>query len=485
MAVVMGITASMKSSWRAAAALFVLLHMAPSSVIGAELGGGATVGAYRTDNVFLDTAPNEIDDIAYRVSPWIDFSHESPGLDARLNYRYDWYRYADLDTEQSYHSGRAQLTGKAWQDSLTLVLGASRRQVLSDPNDVIPGGRLPFSGNLTDRDEYWISPRLQRRLGAAASLDMSYRLSVGEYGDSVVQNDKSQDASFRLDNYSAGQGLTWALRYNWRRTEYDISPPWEHQRATAELGFWINSSLRLFAAGGKESAWDRPLDPSLADPFWEAGFAYIAGENLSAEFAAGERSFGPSWRGNLQYQFRRGSTSLSYSESPTTIGFSRSNRVPEFEEPENPIDPDNLDDFLNQPGSAERYISQRLQWNFDLDFRRTHFTFSLFDEDRTGRIRAGGAPLPDQKQTGMRANFSWQAGARTEFSASGSLVDRESSDTNKSRFVGGGLSVNYEIGAYSSLGLAYNYSEQQPRGEFSTSRDYVANVISLLFTITM
>ena len=36
--------------------------------------------------------------------------------------------------------------------------------------------------------------------------------------------------------YAAGRGLTWALEYDWRRTEYEISPPWEHQRAWAELG---------------------------------------------------------------------------------------------------------------------------------------------------------------------------------------------------------------------------------------------------------
>ena len=38
-----------------------------------------------------------------------------------------------------------------------------------------------------------------------------------------------------------GQGLTWALRYDWRRSEYEISAPWENQQATAELGFWVNS----------------------------------------------------------------------------------------------------------------------------------------------------------------------------------------------------------------------------------------------------
>lgn len=480
-----GLTNNNKSRF---ALVCLLVALAPVAGQGAEFGGGATVGVSRTDNVFLDTSPNEVDDLIYRASPYIDFTHESPGLDARLNYRYDWYRYADLKRERSYHMGRAQLTGKAWEESLQVELGASRRQVLTNPNDVIPGGRLPLSGNLTDRDEYWINPRLQRPLGRIALLNVSYRYSEGKYDDPDIQDDTNQAALFSIDNYSAGQGVTWALRYNWRRTEYEISPPWEHQQASAELGYWANSKARIFAAGGKESAWDMPFDPALADPFWEAGFAYTAGENLSAEFAAGERSFGSSWRGKLDYEFRRGGTSLNYVETPMTVGFSRSNRVPKIDDPDDPDDPDGLDvldDFLNQPGSAERYLSKRFDWNTDLEFRRTKFVLSVFYEDRSDRVSADGTPRSDQSQTGARTSFSWQAGVRTTFTASGSIIDRESGVTNKSRFIGARLKIKYEIGARTDLALSYKYSDQQPRGDLSTSRDYVANVVSLLFTITM
>ncbi len=451
----------------------------PGPVVGAEFGGGATVGVSWTDNVLLTTSPTEMDDIVYQVSPWIEMSHNSPGVDARLNYRYDWYRYSDLKADQSYHSGRAQVTGKAWQDELQVELGAARNQVLRDPDDKIPVGRLPFSGNLTDRDEYWVNPRLARNVGTAATLSMSYRYSRGQYKDSDVQDDTNQLARFNFNNYRYGRGLTWALRYDWRRTEYEVSAPWEHQQATAELGYWATSNTRVFAAGGKESAWDDPFDPSMVDTFWEAGFSHSAGEDLTAEFAAGERSFGSSWRGKLDYAFRRGSTSLSYAETPTTTGYDRSNRLPDFDAS------DGLDDFLNRPGGAERYLSQTLRWTLNLDFRRTGFGLSVFDEDRTGRVRPDGTPLGDESQVGARANLSWQAGARTKVVASGSIIDRDSDIVSRSRVIGAGLSANYEIGARSNLELSYSYAEQQPRDASSTSRDYVSNVVSLLFTITM
>ena len=56
---------------------------------------------------------------------------------------------------------------------------------------------------------------------------------------------------------------------------------------------------------------------------------------------------------------------------------------------------------------------------------------------------------------------------------------------NKSEFAGAGLNVNYRLGTRSDLSLGYSYSEQQPRGESSSGRDYVANVVSLFFTYSM
>ncbi len=479
MAAVTVATVSMKTNKIRRLIVFSILTFLATTINAAEVDGGITAGVSRTDNLFLATSPDEVDDLIYQVSPWIDVEYTSPGVDATLNYRYDWYRYTDLSTEQSFHVGRASVTGKAWQDTLRVELGASRDQVLSDPNQVIPPGRLPFSGNLTDRDEFWVAPQLQRQLGNVVSLFTSYRFSRGQYDDSDIQDDTNHEALFSVENYSAGQGLTWALRYNWRRTEYEISPPWENQRATAELGYWTNSSTRVFAAGGRESAWDDPFDPKLADPFWEAGFAHKAGESLSLEFAAGERSFGSSWRGEVDYSFRRGSTTLSYNETPTTTAFNRSNRVPGF------ADPGDLDDFLNRPGGAERFLSKRFDWALNLAFRRIDFDLRLFDEDRGERTDASGTPIDDESQSGASAALTWRAGARTEFAVSGSIIDQELDATNKSRFNSAGLSINYDLGTRLQLELLYDYAEQQPRGSDSTSQDYVANTVSLLLTYTL
>jgi len=472
-------TDSTKSSKYSTVLGFVLLFSLSSLSWGAEIGGGISVGASRTDNVFLATSPDEIDDIVYQASPFFNFLHESPQLDANVRYTFDWYRYADLDTTSKYHRGEASLTSRVWQNSLTTTIGIRRRQTLNDPDDVIPPGNMPLSGNLIDQDELWFNPNLNRRLGGTIALNAGYTYSKVRFNNTMAQGNVNQLANLAVDNYSIGRGLTWALRYNWRRTDYDVSAPWEYQQAMGELGFWVNASTRVFGSGGKESAWDNPFDPALTDPFWEAGFAYSPNENLTAEFAVGERSFGSSWRGRLDYTFRRGSTSLSYNETPTTTGYNRSGGA------RSTLDPDDLDEFLDRPGNAERFISSRLQWMLNLTFRRAGFDLSVFDEDRTGRISAEGVPGEDQSQTGVTANFAWQAGVRTEFVIFGSIINRETGSMSRSRYAGAGLNVNYRLGTRSSVSLGYRYDEQEPRGEVATSRDYVANVVSLFYKYSM
>jgi len=464
----------MTSRFRACFLLFACFGAA--TVSAAEFGGSVTAGVSYTDNVLLFPSPGEVDDWIYRLSPEITFLHESPTLDANLRYRYEWYQYTELDTTSSYHMGEASVTGKTWQESLALELGALRSQVLRDPGFSIPGGRLPASGNLVDLDEIYANPRLERELGRAVSVIADYRYSENRYDDESIQNDTNQSARFVFDNYRNGQGLTWALRYDWRRTEYEASPPWEYQQAGAELGFWFNTTTRLFASGGRESPWDDPFTPGLKDPFWEAGIAHTLGEDKTAEFAVGERSFGDSWRGRLDWQFRRGNTSVSYAETPTTTGFRSSGGR------RNALDPDDLDDFLNVPGSAERYLSKRLQWNLDLDFRRTSLALVLFDEDRSGRIDTDGTPLSDQTQQGAILEFTWQAGARTEFRARGTIISRDDGEDAEADFYGAGLSATYRLGSRTELVLSYEYTEEQPEGENSSVTDYVANVASLLFT---
>ena len=454
----------------------LLLLGSAASAQGVDFQGTIRVGALKTDNVFLVTAPDETDETIFQISPSLSLDYENQRMNAVIRYQFNWYDYSDLDTSNEYHRYDAALTGQLVPDTLFLEVGGSRSQSIVDPDAVIPTGALPISGNLTDRDEYFVNPRFEKTFGRSVTVTADYRYADVRFDESdledplFIQDNTNESASFELENYERGQGLTWAAAYEWEETEYELSLPWEFQIATVELGFWANGSTRIFASGGLESTWDDPIDRSLEDDFWEAGFAYRNGDRISAEFAAGERSFGSSWRGNLDFTFQRGELAFSYAETPTTVGWDRFN-------PGNLLDPEEPDDLLARPGNAERYISNRGQASLNLNFRRTELGFVIFDEERTGRYSADGTPLGDETQNGASASFSWQAGARTEFAASGSIYNRETETAGETEYLKATISASYRVGSSVFLTLGYDYYEQDPEDSV-TDPDYVARVVS-------
>jgi hypothetical protein len=447
---------------------------------GLEFSGNIRAGVAQSDNIFLAPSPNEVEETTYIISPQLNLDYSNQRIESLIRYQYDWFRYSDLDSKNEYHRYDARLDSTLVEEALYLSLGASRSQSIIDPDAVIPTGGLPISNNLADRDEYYANPRLEKTLGRSVTVLLDYRYSDIRYDDTEtddpgqIQDNTNQSAEFKLENYARGQGLTWAAAYEWRETEYDLSLPWEYRRASAELGFWASGSTRVFASGGKESAWDDPIDRSLRDEFWEAGFAYRSGDRVSAEFAAGERSFGSSWRGRLDWSFQRGSLAFSYAETPTTTGLNSFSRG-------NLIDPEEPNDYLAFPGSSERYISERGQASLSLEFRRTTLSFVAYDELRTGRYTDDGEPLEDESQRGFSTSVDWRPGARTEVSASAAVNARESGSGNETDFVTGNVSASYRLGSSVGLTLAYQYAKQEPKAG-SSGRDYVSNIVAFYVT---
>jgi hypothetical protein len=439
-----------------------------------------TLGLSYTDNLTLATE-DEQDELVYLAEPAFSLTHETDRVDLNADYRMQAYRYRDLEESQVWHQYDASMELALVPDALFLEVGGSRNQSIRDPELQIPNSTLPLSGNLQDRDEYSYMPSFMLPLSSNVVARGSYRNSWVDYSEGDFEgfsgDAENRDADFTMDNYRRGRGLTWALRYNWQRSIYDEYLPWEYQQAAAELGFWVGGSLRLFGSGGRESAWDDPLNPELADPFWEAGFAYGDAERLSLEFAAGERSFGPSWRGSVDYNFRRGSINLSYTESPTTQSF---NQFRTFAAE----DADPLDDYLSRPGSAERYVNKSLQARVSIEFSRSSLTLGAFSTERSDRTTPSGEALPDEDQRGVDIALSYQLGAKTDLRASGSWAEREFGvDAGPRVLIRASAAADYRLGARTTVSLASDYAKEDQK-ERGSGRDYFANTVTLLLTRT-
>jgi uncharacterized protein (PEP-CTERM system associated) len=440
----------------------------------AEFNAQATIGVTNTDNVTLATV-NEQRETVYSAVPAFQLNHEASRFSANAAYQLQAFRFADRSDNEIFHQYDANFRAELIPENFFLDVGGSRSQTITDFTQAIPRSNLPITGNRQDQDLYFVAPSFQFALGSAVVASGEYRRSWLDFSEGASQGNQQDLANIAIDNYRNGRGLTWALRYSWQRTEYDQEfIDWEYQRATAELGFWVGGNFRVFAAGGKESPWNQPLNSDLEDTFWEAGFASQLGERLSAEFAAGDRTFGSSFRGQLDWQFKRGSTTLSYQQTPTTQGNTRF-RLGTLS------DPEDFDDFLTQPGNTQRFISERLQWRLGYELRRIGISLSIFDEQRTDRTAIDGTPLNDESQSGAAISLTYRLGARTTLSARGSLAERELSASNKSELVQGSISASYSLGSKTAVSLRYEYAEEDSDNT-GVARDYVANAVSLFLT---
>jgi hypothetical protein len=450
-------------------AVVLLTQMA---VAAAQFEPAIGVGIAYTDNIALTTT-NEMSETVYVVKPSFSYFNERARVSTSVDYSMDGLYYNDVGESEVFHQFDGDIDAALIPGNLFLNVGASRYQSIIDPEGRVPAGNLPFSVNRVDRDYAFVAPRFEYALSPSVAMEGNYRLSWVRYDEASIDNiDRQHAANFTIDNYRRGNGLTWAARYNWRKTEYEMFDPWEFQMVIGELGFWAGSGLRVFAAGGKESAWDMPLDPGLEDSMWEAGFAKQIGTTLSAEFAAGERSFGSSLRGKLDWEFKNGNMILQYAETPTTEGQNAFNPG-SFRVPDDPYD------YLVRPGSAQRFIQKQFQWNLNFSLRRSDISLMVFDGQRTDRTEADGTPLQDEDQRGATATFTRQFGARTGLSISGSWIEREFAVDDSSDLIRASVVVSYRLGSRTKLELGYEYAEQNDDRVDASTRDYEANTIDL------
>jgi hypothetical protein len=447
---------------------------------GLDLGGEILLGVSRTDNIFLLPDDGAVDETVSQVRPLLSIDYMSNRIEFTGRYQFDYYKYKDLGSDNKVHQYDISMTNELIEDSFFFDLGGARTQAIIDPDAIVPPGNLPISNNLVDRDDYYLSPRIDKTFRNSLAVLAEYRYEDVKYDDSDTDNvldSVNETANVRIDNYDREQGLTFATGYEWEKSEYDRASelPWEYNKAFGELGYWIGDSFRIFGGGGKESAWDDPVDRSLQDDFWEAGFALAGSGRVRAEFAVGERSFGSSWRGDIEVRLKRGDLQFSYQQLPTTIGRDQFST--------GLLDPNDPGDLLSRPGSAERYISNRGEIRLSLELRRSNLDIIVFDEDRTGRYLADGTPLPDEAQLGATMTFNLQAGGRTEFVSEVAFYNRSTESAGEVDYLYGSFGVNYRLRSRLTLSGLYIYGGQSP-AQGSTVDNYDANTISLFLSYT-
>ena len=456
----------------------------PGSVL-AEFDASVRVGLVHTDNLRLSSTISE-DETVFLLEPTIEYSRRGKLFEADVAYVVQGYHYSDLAENEVFHNinaiGRLLLV----PDRFTVELGATRVQAIVNNQVAIPISNLPLSGNRVARDDYFVKPIYTHDLGSGFELATNYAQIWIEVGDPELedgqteapnlQGNRQSEGAFELDNYSRGEGMTVAARYNWERTEYDDATPFEYQKAEFELGAWVSRTVRLFAIIGQESDWDTPLDPGLAADLWEVGAAYRTTNGATATIAVGERNFGTSFRGEFGMPLRSGGLlAIRLFQQPTTQGVQRFRQ-------DDPTEAIIARDLLTQLGQSQRFISNRLEASVTQSFRRLSFEISALVEERTDVTTALGLELPDVDQESLGLSVTYELGARTELSLFGSSNQFDNNLGNAQELVIGGVDFSYKLGARSTIEVSYSYTDQSNLANVGSDQEnFISNVVALSF----
>lgn len=434
-----------------------------------EFEADVELGIIRTDNLLLAQDGMEESEIVYTVSPLLSLTTEGDRTQASIRYRPEAYFYDTVsNADDVFHVLDASLTTALLPERLFLYLNGVNFQSSVTPEGSLPTTNIPVSQNRQSSRILEVRPYWQQKIaGADLLLEVAYRDLKND--EDQFQSSDERSAEFELNNFARQQGLAWGLGYTYRKIEFDNSSPFEFQRANVNLGFWASQQLRLFVSGGQESASNSFSDAGLDEDYWEAGFQYAPNERLNLEVAAGDRSFGTSYRAALDYRMQRGDLSLNYSESPA----SRSDTFFDI----NPIvDQDILDDLLNRPGNADAFVRKRGEIRATMNLAKSDLTLRVFTENREERATDDGMPLADEKLSGIAARWQWRMGARTSLNIDADVAQREDEirDDVLSQL---GVGLSYSLTPRTALIAEVTRAKQE--GETSNQFDYTENQVRL------
>lgn len=454
-------TASSRSKLRRLSAVFGLLPILAFQPASAqwELEIDAELGVIHTDNLTLRSDANgPEDEVLFSVVPSFVLSNSSERITADIRYRPEAYFYDERsEFDEIFHVAEADLTAALVRNALFFYVGGSSYQSIVSPDTIIPTTNVPLSSNQLDIRTWEVRPYWEQTFGAAeVLLELSHLESSFEELDNTIagfiQDNEQQTVRFDLNNTQSQQRIAWGLNHQYRRIEYEVSDPWEYQRAGLTLGIWAGDTLRLFASGGKETDFDGFLDGDLDDDFWEVGLQYRPNRRLNLEFAGGERTFGDSYRLDMSFELRNGRMTLNYAEEPTTLAETLVDRNPI-------VDTDNLDTFLDRPGASDQFIRRRAAWSTTINRRRSDFTFRVFFERRDEREELGGMLLADEDQLGASFRWNWRFSGRSTLGVLADYSERETSfaTADVTRY---GLEYQFQISERLSVRLFGQRSEE-------------------------
>lgn len=416
-----------------------------------------------------------------QVAPGLRLTQKTQRLDAYLDYRLQGLFYEDeSDLNDVLHNASLSADLTAVEDWFFVGVDGSYFQSLVDPERPANTSNLFNVGNISDTAAGRITPELRHRFGGVL-LDASYSLGIVDYRDdseqSVLLDDsRNEDGVAQLSTADQDARVTWLARYEYQHAEYDVSLPFEYERALAEIGVRIGASLRLIGRGGEESdPFDVPANGGLEESFWAAGFEWRRGERFQLRVLGGERFFGTSWEALLRANGRILQAELSYEETPTTQTQRVAMRDVQAPDPALPVEPVPPEAALFGRATSEIYLLKRAHAELTAVGRLTRIGVDATAERREYVQLVG---IEDEFRSG-RVFVNRRFGPRTTVELSAGIVDADLRDGGDYRDEFYDLTLSRELGSRTTVSLAGHHL-----GRSGDLDEYDANWVSVGLRMT-
>ena len=409
-----------------------------------------------SDNVSLAPPGSEEDELVMQLAPSIALTRASERLDVAFNYGLQSLSYQnESDRDETFHQADAFVLAELVRSHFFVEVNSALSQQIVDPEGAFTPSNIPLTANRTDSVDGELAPYWLQPLGGVGDLELRYERGAVRYDDPPpalaevrLQDLDRQQGIVRLTSPARRTGTTWGLNYRYDRQEFEDFSEVEFEEASAELGYKVSHSVRVFAIGGKESDWQEHRSAAeLDDPFWEAGLAYVTPERDDLYVSIGERTFGTALKLTWLHTFRGVVAHLRYFEQPSTNAQTR------FDGYGAPLQV--TEAGLDRPDDASVFLRKRFESGVTLDRGRSVWTLELYGEERSDRVDDPADPLRlgTERSRGTSAGWRWQVGSRTDLDLGADWARSEFDDGRDFDLVHGHVAAHYSLGTHTGLRL--------------------------------
>ncbi len=176
------------------------------------------------------------------------------------------------------------------------------------------------TGNRATIQVYSVSPYLRYRFQNFASTEIRYTRSIVEGGIFGFRDSQRNSFQLGLNSGSSFTKLTWGLNYSNQMVHLSgVDRDIEFERSIANFRYHLTRRLSLTSSGGYERNSFVSIRGQTSLPTWTAGFIWSPNRRTNVQFSAGQRFFGDTYLGEINYSKRLLNVRVLYAEDITTF----------------------------------------------------------------------------------------------------------------------------------------------------------------------